>query len=237
MEYPKDYINKIICGDCLKIMRDMPDGCVDLVITDPPYGFERFDTDGKDFMDSLIPRMLSMKRVVKRGGYVFVFSGTGKVIELANIVPFEFQRMLWVYKPNDCTFPYKGWLLTSEAILMFRNGKGNNTLRERRPYQHDCYTHKSVGQESVEGHPTVKPLSIIRDLVSRANESDIIFDPFLGSGTTAVAAKQLGRNFIGVEINPEYCRIAEERLKQEVLPFTRPQSEPEKNPDLFEVEK
>lgn len=229
-----DLLNRVHCADCLDFMGQMPDECVDLVITDPPYGFERFDTDGKDFMDSLIPRMLSMKRIVKRGGYVFVFSGTGKVIELANIIPFEFQRMLWVYKPNDCTFPYKGWLLKSEAILMFRNGKGDNALRERKPYQHDCYIHKNVGQEHVEGHPTVKPLSIIRDLVLRANDSDIIFDPFLGSGTTAVAAKQLGRNFIGVEISPEYCKIAEERLKQEVLPFTQPRPEVHQTPDLFE---
>ena len=69
-----------------------------------------------------------------------------------------------------------------------------------------------------EFHPTQKPLDVISKMIlNSSDEGDIVFDPFLGSGTTAVAAKQLKRNFIGVEISPEYCEIARQRLRQEVL--------------------
>ena len=64
-------------------------------------------------------------------------------------------------------------------------------------------------------HPTQKPLKVIKFLVIKCSKpGDIILDPFLGSGTTAVACKELGRHFIGIEINPEYCKIAERRLAQ-----------------------
>ena len=67
-------------------------------------------------------------------------------------------------------------------------------------------------------HPTQKPLSIVSKLIKvSSNENDIILDPFLGSGTTAVAAKQLKRNFIGIEISKKYCKIARDRLKQDIL--------------------
>ena len=122
--------------------------------------------------------------------------------------------MLWMYKPNDCIYPYRGWLLTSEAILLFSKGKPKPLL-ERKPYKHDCYLHKKIGQEDGGNHPTVKPLDIIRDLVSRVE--GIILDPFLGSGTTAVACKQLNKDFIGIEINKDYVNIANKRLKQETL--------------------
>lgn len=63
------------------------------------------------------------------------------------------------------------------------------------------------------GHPTIKPLPIIERLVENSSkEGDIVLDPFMGSGTTAVAAKSLGRHWLGFETNPDYCRVAEERL-------------------------
>ena len=65
-------------------------------------------------------------------------------------------------------------------------------------------------------HPTEKPVDLIKTLIG-SNIGDLILDPFLGSGTTAVAAKQLGRNFIGIEISEKYVKIAKERLRQEVL--------------------
>jgi site-specific DNA-methyltransferase (adenine-specific) len=69
-------------------------------------------------------------------------------------------------------------------------------------------------------HETQKPLEIFKKLISvSSKESDTILDPFLGSGTTLVAAKQLNRNATGIEISPEYCKIAEDRLKQGVLPL------------------
>lgn len=67
-------------------------------------------------------------------------------------------------------------------------------------------------------HPAIFPLQLARDHITTwSNEGDLVLDPFLGSGTTAKAAKDLNRNYVGIEINPDYCKIAEERLRQEVL--------------------
>ena len=68
--------------------------------------------------------------------------------------------------------------------------------------------------KEVKFHPTQKPVSLMKWCLGFGNESDLILDPFLGSGTTAVAAKLLGRRFIGIEINPDYCKIASDRLSQ-----------------------
>lgn len=208
----KEFENRIICGDCLEIMGDLPDKSIDLCLTDPPYGFERFKGDEKDtYIETIRQAFNQVRRVLKTGGWAFVFTGTGDVKKILCAITLDFRRQLWVYKPADCTFPYRGWLLKSEAILLFSNGEPEK-LQERTPYHHDCYVHKKVGHEGVDGHPTVKPLWIISDLVSRSAPNAIILDPFLGSGTTAVACKRLNRRYIGIEINPDYCAIAEKRL-------------------------
>ena len=83
---------------------------------------------------------------------------------------------------------------------------------------HEIIALPIVSAKDNTNHPTTKPLALIKTLVNVASrDNDLILDPFLGSGTTAVAAKQLGRRFIGVEINPDYCKIAEQRLAQEQL--------------------
>lgn len=208
-------LNRIYCMDCIEGMKQLDDNSVDLVVTDPPYGFNRFPGDEKEtFLVLVADAFKEVKRVLKKGSWAFVFSGTGDIKRLLNCIDLNFQRLLWMYKPADCTFPYRGWLLTSEAIALFSNGPPT-PLIERKPYHHDCYIHKKVGQEGVEGHPTVKPIFVVRDLVCRVN--GLILDPFMGSGTTAVAAKQLNRNFIGFEINEEYCKIAKKRLAQETF--------------------
>ena len=74
---------------------------------------------------------------------------------------------------------------------------------------------KIIGKEGVEGHPTVKSLEIISRLAVRCPDDGIIFDPFLGSGTTAVAAERLGRRWIGIEMEPKYCAIAQARVDAE----------------------
>lgn len=203
---------KIIQGDCLEILPKMKNECIDMVVTDPPYGFGRFKTDNKDFIVLIKKAFKEIKRILKQGHYAFVFSGTGSIIDVANVIDLDFQRLLWMYKPNDETYPWRGWLLKSEAILVFTKGK-SIPLEERKPYRHDCYVHTGVGKEGVEGHPTVKPLSVVSDLVSRCKERGVVFDPFLGSGTTMIACKKLNRSCIGIEIEPKYVKIAKERLK------------------------
>jgi site-specific DNA-methyltransferase (adenine-specific) len=205
--------------DCMEIL----DFCIqsesiDMVLTDPPYGMGRFATDTKDYLKEVGPALRLAWDCIKPIGDMFVFTSTAEVINVANAINKPLKRLLWMYKPADCTFPLHGWLLTSEAILWFHKG-AKVTLVERKPYRHDCYIHRKVGHEGVEGHPTVKPLTVILDFVSRCQEDGLILDPFMGSGTTLVAAKNLRRKAIGIEIEEKYCEIAVKRLAQEVLPF------------------
>ena len=89
---------------------------------------------------------------------------------------------------------------------------------EERPAQEVVNLIKQQGGEVSTGHPAVFPFDLARDHVATwTNPGDLVLDPFSGSGTTAKAAKTLGRQFIGLEVNPEYCRIAEQRIAQEVL--------------------
>jgi site-specific DNA-methyltransferase (adenine-specific) len=205
-------------GDCREILPTIPAGSVDLVLTDPPYGMNRFATDGKDYLTAVGPALRHAWLCLSESGSMFVFTSTAEVVEVANALGQRLKRLLWLYKPADCTYPLAGWLLKSEAILWFVKGDRIG-LKERRPFRHDCYIHNHVGMEGVEGHPTVKPLKVVRDLASRCPDAGVILDPFLGSGTTLVAAKQLGRHAIGIEIEERYCEIAAKRLAQEILPL------------------
>lgn len=218
MSLPKPYYEQdgitIYHGDCRQILPHLPK--VDLVLTDPPYGMNRFETDTKDFLKVVGPALTSAFLLLPEGGSMFAFTSTAEVINLANAVDAPFKRLLWMYKPADMTYPLHGWLLKSEAIVWFMDDN-KCTLQERKPFRHDCYIHRSVGNEGVEGHPTVKPLTVITDIASRCPDNGLILDPFMGSGTTLRAAKDLGRRAIGIEIEERYCEIAVERLRQQVL--------------------
>jgi len=200
-------------GDCMDVFAALSG--VAGIVTDPPYGMNRFATDGKGFLSLVGPRLRAAWGTVQDNGSMFVFMSTAEVVNVAVAVGAEFfKRMLWMYKPADMTYPLGGWLLKSEAILWFHRG-GRLNLVERKPFRHDCYIHRRVGLEGVEGHPTVKPLDVVQDFVSRI--PGVVLDPFMGSGTTLVAAQNLGRRAIGIEIEERYCEIAARRLDQTVL--------------------
>jgi site-specific DNA-methyltransferase (adenine-specific) len=215
---PRPYYEDDACtiyhGDCREVLAALPLDAADMVLTDPPYGMNRFATDGKDFLKVVGPALQTAFTRLRSPGSMFVFTSTAEVVNVANAVAQPLKRLLWMYKPNDCTYPLGGWLLTSEAILWFHKGERLG-LEERRPFKHDCYTVTSVGQEGVTGHPTVKPISVVSDFVSRVAPGAVVLDPFLGSGTTLLAAKRLGRRAIGVEIEEKYCYLAAERLASE----------------------
>lgn len=123
----------------------------------------------------------------------------------------KFERMLWMYKPNDETFPWRGWLLTSEAILLSSVGKPE-WLRVD-PFAHDCYSPTTLGSELPKewgkAHASVKPIVVVSDLMARIGGD--VYDPFLGSGTTLIAAHQLGRKCYAVEILPAYAAVSIQR--------------------------
>lgn len=202
----------MIHGDCLKVLPTLEEQSVDLVVTDPPYGFNRFKTDDDSCVRVTKWAFVEIKRILKRGGFAFIFAPVNQtLIKMINAIPLRFHRLMWMYKPNDMTYPWGRWLQTSEAIAIFSNAKPNFDFLDKSVYAHNCYIHKNVGQEGVEGHPTVKPLKVIEDLVRGCLKDGVVLDPFLGSGTTMMACQNLRRSCIGIEINPEYSDIAKKR--------------------------
>lgn len=230
MKYPEDFINKIICGDCLEVMKDIPDKSVDLVLTDPPYGIEyksnmgtkqyqekiqtakKWDKKGFDFREYL----KEIWRLMKNDSDLYVF-GNWKNFNLTKEGGFK-QILIWDKRTTgmgDLT----SWGIGYELIYYFK--KGNRPVNKRKSPVIPCesLTSFTFGNPLDNYfHPTQKPLGIIEPLILvSSNENETILDPFMGSGTTAVACKHLKRNFIGIEISPEYCKIARQRLRQEVL--------------------
>ena len=198
-------------ADCRDIL---PGIGADVLVTDPPYGveFEGKATKhtiqkpggyiGKD--DALIgPAVVSsILPMVKRAA---VFTG------IVNLAAYPASRDIGcVYCPSGAGIGR--WGFTCFHPVLFYGSRPSNTLRPT--------SIESFATAKTPGHPCPKPVKWMLWLISLAClEGETILDPFMGSGTTLVAAKQLGRKAIGIEIEEKYCEIAVQRLAQEVLPL------------------
>ncbi len=209
--------HRLICGDCAdaavvaRVMGGEKAGCC---VTDPPYGINRegITNDDPEGLRALFDGCLAAMPI--DDGVLIAFQSPRLEwvwLDATRAAGWHPERLLWMYKPNDETFPWRGWLLTSEAIRA--SSKGKAEWLDVHPYSHDCYSPTTLGQElsDTEGwHASVKPQAVVIDLVKRVG--GIVYDPFLGSGTTMVAAHRLGRRCFGIEIDPGYCAVTLERM-------------------------
>lgn len=220
------YINKIICGDCLEVMKDFPDGFVDLVLTDPPYnigknyGLEHNDRlPEKEYWEWFEKRFTEVLRISSIG-YVYIShsdKGIYKAKPLLEKSGLEYIQTLiwWGRNGYSMQLHRRSWSYRHEPILFMQKGEPD-VLSAGDPG--DWYTSVIEAPRPQsnfkEGrcHPTQKPLLLYWRLLKRT-PGEIVFDPFCGSGTSCVAAKMLGRRYIGIDISEEYCQIARERLK------------------------
>lgn len=220
-------LNKIYKMDAIEGLMKLDNESVDLCVTDPPYGqFKSFANDRYEDAQLLLKRFCGeIYRVLKKGSLFFLFYNTGMIdtaIEAAKFYGFGFERILFLYKPNDETGVWRKWLLTSEAILIFRKTYSNQSNWQnpkKGEYVHDVMFH-NYGNDLKEDykHPTIKPISVVRTLIESASaEEQIVLDPFMGSGTTAFACKQINRKFIGFEIEPKFIEVCGKRLEQQIL--------------------
>ena len=212
-------------------MRQIPDESVGCCFADPPFnvnlnygaGFNDKKSP-KEYWTWLKERLREIYRILKNPGRLYIFctdKGVFKLKPICESLGFNYHQMLIWYRPNlaggRCGI--KGdWHYMHEIILLFHKGK-------RTPMQigisYNCFSVLSypAPQSNFKGgrdHPAQKPVSLMKHLISRTPGNPILF-PFLGSGTDTRAAKDLRRDFIGIELNPAYCSIARERLGQEVL--------------------
>lgn len=216
--------HRIICADCTdkdSVEKLMDGAQATSIITDPPYqmgkDIENDDLDDDDYGQLHLDFMSNLP--AEDQATMICFHGTRVfpiAIDASRKTGWQFKRMLWLRKPNDITFPWRGWVLNSEAILVFT--KGNGYWNDIKPYHHDTYDFNHHGGELAPGegwHPAVKPLEVIADLLSRVSkQDDIVFDPFVGAGTTIIACERTGRICYSMDIDPRYVDITIKRWEK-----------------------
>lgn len=201
----------IIQGDCLEVMKTFADKSFDLVLTDPPYGMEfqsnsRFKKHDKIIGDDAFPLEAFQEclRIARKG--VYVCCRWDNLEEL----PKPKSVLAWVkdnWSMGDLKHEHgRQW----EAVAFYAMDEHKFIKRIL-----DVIYAQRTGNVF---HPTEKPTELFKQLIA-ANEGDSILDPFMGSGTTLLAAKYLNRNATGIEISEKYCEIARKRLSQEQLQF------------------
>lgn len=226
----------IFHGDCLEVLPQI--GPFECVVTDPPYGIVNkfgvlegngtrtleFDWDDPEVTATVAQALsLALPRVRPKGS-VFCFCGADQFgLLLSTIRSFGFVCKPATWLKQCPPPPGKGnwWPSGFElAIYGYRSSAwfGDEDPKRCNVFQYDSYRHGKPGKVA---HPTQKPLDLMRRLVASLCPpiDGMLVDPFLGSGTTLVASKELGRRGIGIEREEKYCEIAANRLRQNVLDF------------------
>lgn len=234
---------KLYNGDCLEIMKDIPDNSVDLVLTDPPYGTTACAWDIVIPFESL---WAQYRRICKSNGTVVLFGSEPFSTELrhSNLKQYRYD-LIWVKEQaSSGLFAKSAPLKVHENISVFyssdqKNGTTYNPqMTFGKEYSGHYAPNASVhgeGEHYVKGsaerypisilrfnresgyHPTQKPVDLLQYLIrTYTNEGDTVLDNCMGSGSTGVAAKTLNRNFIGIELNEDYFKIAEKRISTTV---------------------
>ena len=226
--------HKIICGDCIEVMKEMESNSVDLVVTDPPYfvlnqnkQLEKADWDNFEniryFIEFTKKWLGECYRLLKQDTQVYTFWSQMWIKEFWNLEqPFEIKRMLiWDNPCKTKGFTSKMYLWNYTPIFFLSKGKvrkfNASFLKKENVDVFRFPAPQTNFLNDRQLHFLQKPLKLIEIMIKNSsNEGEIVLDPFLGSGTTMVAAERLGRNSIGIEISKEYCEIAYKRLLNEV---------------------
>ena len=238
---------EIINGDALEKLKDIPSESIDLIITDPPYNLNKDYGKNKDNLEfeeylNFSKKWLNeAKRVLKKNGTIYVFMGMRYISYIYNIL----EQDLGMFFNSWITWHYtqgigkvKGFSPRHDDILMFTKSKNKytfnlddiripqkfyrsvNNMRGANPGNVWTFSHMHYCNKNRKQHPTQKPEGLYeRMILASSNKGDIVLDPFLGSGTCIRVAKQLDRNCIGIELNPEYVKMANERLNEPFYGF------------------
>ena len=204
-------------GDCLELMKTIPDGSVDMVLSDIPYGevsqkssgLRKLDRGNADTCDIDLEVMVQESFRVCKGSF-YIFCGTQQISSIVtHFKSLGLTTRVGAWEKSNPS-PMNGsrlWLSGLEFCVFAR--KANSTFNEK---CQKALWKNPVGRSKV--HPTEKPVALMERLIgASSNEGDTVLDFTMGSGTTGVAAKNLGRSFIGIELDPTYFQIAKERIE------------------------
>ena len=249
----QEMLNKIILGDCLYVMKDIPDKSVDMILCDLPYGTTACKWDTIIPFDKLWEQY---NRIIKDNGAIVLFGSEpfSSKLRMSNLKMYKYD---WVWikdKPSNFLMGKKQPLRYTENVIIFggkiynpqmqirdKNNKRHNNLDKSLlknnniginektdkyqdrlksglndyiyPRNYQKFNNRTNGL-----HSTQKPVALCEYLIKTyTNENEIVLDNCIGSGTTAIAAIRTGRKFIGIEKDPEYHRLACERVEKEKL--------------------
>jgi adenine-specific DNA-methyltransferase len=210
-----EFVNQIVTGDCVAVMQDLPAASVDLIATDPPYLVGYQSRDGRRIANDntgewLMPAFAQMYRVLKNNRFLVCFYGWNRVDRFfaawraAGFYPVG--HLVWVknYHSNEGFVRY-----SHESAYLLAKGNPAKPAIALSDVLDWHYTGDTL-------HPTQKPvMALLPVIMAFSAVRDLVLDPFVGSGTTAVAARVLNRRFIGIEIDKAYAAKAQARLSRE----------------------
>lgn len=230
-------------ANCIEKMKQFEEGSIDLVLTDPPYNLGKFmkdrqtnlkklrenffgaagwdDLEYKDWVENMNSFFCEVSRILAKGGSMVIFMSIIKVetiIELAQKYGLYYKTTGIWHKlnpmPRNMNLHYVN---STEAWIYFTNrvrtGKFNNDGKVLHDFIETSVT--PANERKYGKHPTQKPMRLMEHFIEvLSDENNTVFDPFMGSGTTGVAAKKLNRNFIGIELSEEYFNISKLRIEE-----------------------
>ena len=230
-------LNRIYNLDCVEGMKKMPDKSIDLVVTDPPYLIE---TSGAGIYKQADKQYVKELNDIKDGFSTDVLDELCRVMKHINCYFFCSQKQImplldYFVRGKKCNWNLISWhktnpvpacgnkyLTDTEFVLFFRE-KGVKIYGSFDTKRTWYATPLNQSDKKIYGHPTCKPIDIVKNfIINSSQEGDVVLDPFIGSGTTAIAAIKEKRHYIGMELNKEYFDIAQNRISNEL-----------KNPTLF----
>lgn len=222
---------KLYHGECISIMKKLFEKGirVDTVITDPPYELD-FHLGGQqkrakdftklgnniDFMSNgFDPEALNWMIKLCKTPNILIFCSNKQISELMTYFEsLKLSTTLLVWKKTNACPLGKGKHISDLEFVVYARGKNapfNNAVDYSKKYKLQMFPFVN-GKKRM--HPAQKPLELVQNYIElHSFEGQCILDPYMGSGTTGVAAKKLKRDFIGIELNKNYCKIAEERIK------------------------
>jgi site-specific DNA-methyltransferase (adenine-specific) len=214
------YLNTVVEGDCIDLIKELPTSSIDCIITDPPYFLDVTHNGQKGaYSDLAIMKpffeilFFQAERVLKKGGHLYMFC--------------DWRTYPFLYPITEQYIPIKNLLVwykgasggnqygfSHEFVIFAAKGNVNigveNTIRHIPGFSRGA---KKTNGEKI--HPTQKTIEIIEFLMlNSTKEGDIVLDCFLGSGTTAITAIKNKRNYIGFELQDKYCKIARDRVNK-----------------------
>jgi len=207
------WLNTIQNICCLEGFKSLPDNSIDLILTDPPYGLNKIGIKNDNNLDLFYSVLPQGYRVLKNDAFFITFFSTKFLSDIFKNNPFQYFWNFVLFCPNGRVMSPIGFTKYM-SCLVFKKGNPRMAKKGKDIFM-DTPGKMVEPDEGFIDHPTPKPKTFIKELLLMfSKESDVVLDPFIGSGSTAVACKQLKRNYIDFEINPEYCELAINRLKK-----------------------